>query len=66
MPRETLHDLTGLLLANGHYPVLRADDGGEWRLDVGGGFRHLLGLRVRVQGRRADFDMIDVELIEPA
>lgn len=66
MPRGTHHDLTGILLDAGPFPVLRVDDGGEWRLDVGRRHRHLLGLRVRVLGKRSDFDMIDVERIEPA
>lgn len=66
MPCGTCHDLTGILLDAGRFPVLRVDDGGEWRLDVGRRYSHLLGHRVRVRGKRSDFDMIDVERIEPA
>jgi len=42
------------------------DDGGEWRLDVSGRHRHLLGRKVRVLGTRSEFDMLDVIRIEPA
>lgn len=66
MPRGSSHNLTGILLDGGSFPVLRVDDGGEWRLDVGRRYSHLLGHRVRVLGKRSDFDMIDVERIEPA
>ncbi|WP_374552383.1 DUF5818 domain-containing protein [Sphingobium yanoikuyae] len=66
MPRGTRHELTGILLENGLYPVLRVSDGGEWRLDLRSSYRHLLGLRVRIRGVRSDFDMLDVESIEAA
>ncbi|PHQ63640.1 MAG: hypothetical protein COC10_05110 [Sphingobium sp.] len=66
MPRGTQHELVGVLLAGDVYPILRVDDGGEWRLDVGRRYRHLLGSRVRVRGTRAEFDMLDVEQIGPA
>jgi len=66
MPRGTRHDLIGILLGDGPYPVLRVADGGEWRLDCTRSCRHFLGQRVRVVGTRSDFDMLDVEWIEPA
>lgn len=66
MARGTRHDLVGLLLNGELYPVLRVDDGGEWRLDVGGRYHHLLGRRVRVRGTRVEFDMLDVEHMRPA
>ncbi|WP_010339570.1 DUF5818 domain-containing protein [Sphingobium yanoikuyae] len=66
MPRGTRHELIGVLLGDGPYPVLRMSDGGEWRLDVSRPFHHLLGQRVRVVGKRSEFDMLDVDLIEPA
>ncbi len=66
MPRGSQHELIGLLLGEGVYPVLRLADGGEWRLDVGGRYHHLLGRKVRVLGRRSEFDMLDVKRIEPA
>nr|WP_256213461.1 DUF5818 domain-containing protein [Sphingobium sp. YR768] len=54
------------MLGDGPYPVLRVDDGGEWRLDISGRHHHLLGRRVRVSGTRSEFDMLDVKCIEPA
>lgn len=66
MPRGTKHELLGVLIAAKPFPVLRMPDGGEWRLDVTGRCDHLLGRRVRVVGRRAEFDMLDVESITPA
>lgn len=46
--------------------VLQRDDGGRWRLDVGRRAESLLGRRVRVQGRRAGFDLLDVQQIDLA
>lgn len=66
MPRGSQHELTGILLGDGLYPVLRVDDGEEWRLDVSGRYHHLLGRWVRVSGTRSEFDMLDVKRIEPA
>ncbi|WP_394440577.1 DUF5818 domain-containing protein [Sphingobium naphthae] len=66
MPRGSQYELTGILLENGLYPVLRMEDGGEWRLDISGRHHHLLGRRVRVSGTRSEFDMLDVKRIEPA
>ena len=66
MPRGSRHELTGLLLGEGLYPVLRVTDGGEWRLDIRGRYKHLLGRRVRVIGSRADFNLLDVDRIELA
>ncbi len=66
MPRGTHHDLIGILLDTGIYPTLRVSGGGEWRLDMSGRHRRLFGQRVRVIGKRSEFDMIDVERIEPA
>ncbi|HEV2569543.1 DUF5818 domain-containing protein [Sphingomonas sp.] len=41
--------------------ILRVDDGGEWQLDLR--LRHglPLGRRVRVRGKRSDFNIIDVD-----
>ncbi|NWK94345.1 hypothetical protein DM806_01320 [Sphingobium lactosutens] len=66
MPRGTRHDLTGVLLMRGASPILRMADGGEWRLDLSGRYRHLLGNLVRVEGCRSEFDMLDVEIISLA
>lgn len=66
MPRGTHHELTGILLEARGAPVLRVDDGGEWRLDIGKRYRDLLGLRVQVTGKRSGFDLLDVERIDRA
>lgn len=60
MPRGTTHTIEGLLLEGTIYPVIRADGGGQWRLDLPRGLRTLIGRRVRVSGIRSDFDMLDV------
>jgi hypothetical protein len=65
MPRGTQHDETGLLLREGRFLVLQRDDGGRWRLDVDSATVALLGRRVRVQGIRSGFDLLDVQRIEP-
>lgn len=66
MARGTHHELTGILLESRGLPVLRVDDGGEWRLDIGQRYRDLLGLRVQVTGKRSGFDLLDVERIDRA
>ncbi|MFB9050347.1 DUF5818 domain-containing protein [Sphingobium indicum] len=66
MPRPTPLELTGILLEKGPYPILRAPDGGEWRLDILKRHKHLLGTRVKVTGTRDGFDLLAVERIEPA
>jgi len=65
MPRGTHHDEIGLLLREGRFLVLQRDDGGRWRLDVSPRADALLGRRVRVQGTRSGFDLLDVRQIEP-
>ncbi|GEM_PF-2393956 len=59
-------DLVGMLQGEGLHPFLRMADGGVWRLDISLRFQHLLGQRVHIVGRRSEFDIIDVERIEPA
>jgi len=66
LPKGTLHELTGVLLDNGLYPILRVRDGGEWRLDITGRYLQLLGQHVKVIGRRSGFDLLDVDRIEAA
>lgn len=66
MPLGTRHELIGILLGGDPYTVLSVADGGEWRLDCPRSCRHLIGQKVRVVGTRSDFDMLDVERIEPA
>lgn len=63
MPRGSHHVLTGILWEGHLLPILRVDDGGEWRLDVSGQHRQLLGRRVRVEGTRTDFDILWVDNI---
>ena len=65
MPRGTHHDETGLLLREGQFLVLQRDDGGRWRLEAGARADALLGRRVRVEGTRNGFDLLDVRRIEP-
>ncbi|NIJ16371.1 DUF5818 domain-containing protein [Sphingobium vermicomposti] len=66
MHRPTRHELIGILLENGHYPVLRVQDGGEWRLEILKRHKHLLGMRAKVTGTRDGFDLLAVDHIEPA
>jgi hypothetical protein len=66
MTRGSIEHLEGTLIEGSPFPVLRMAEGGQWRLDLNGRWRHLLGRRVRIRGRRSDFDMIDVTHIEPA
>lgn len=66
MPRGTTHNETGLLLREGCWLVLMRDDGGRWRLDVSGKAERLLGRRVRVEGVRSGFDLLDVVSIDRA
>ena len=66
MHRPSRHELTGILLENGLYPILRVPDGGEWRLDILKRHKHLLGTRVKVVGIRDGFDLLAVDHIEPA
>jgi hypothetical protein len=65
MPRGTHHEETGLLLREGQWLVLQRQDGGRWRLEAGSKAAALLGRRVRVQGTRSGFDLLDVRRIEP-
>lgn len=64
MPKGTYHELEGLLLTNRYgQPALEVGDGGTWRLALDGSTDGLLGRRVQVSGRRAGFDLLDVEQI---
>lgn len=66
MPLGSLHDETGVLGKEGPYLILRRDVGGRWRLDCDPGAGAMLGSRVRVQGIRSEFDLLDVTSIERA
>lgn len=56
-------DATGTLERGAHGPVLLMDGGGCWRLEVSWRARKWLGKRVRVVGRRVEFDLIEVDSI---
>ena len=64
MPRPSRHELTGILLENGLYPILRVPDGGEWRLEILKRHKHLFDSRVKVTGTRDGFDLLAVDHIE--
>jgi len=59
MHRPTRHELEGILLENGLYPILRMPGGGEWRLEILKRHRHLFGTR-------NGFDLLAVDRIELA
>jgi Protein of unknown function (DUF5818) len=60
MPRGSTHIIEGLLLGGDVYPILRPDGGGQWRLDLPWRYRKMVNRRVRVEGIRSEFDMLDV------
>ncbi|MDR2856362.1 MAG: DUF5818 domain-containing protein [Novosphingobium sp.] len=66
MPRGTRHVITGILRPGPLGYSLEMNDGGIWQLDVSGSAHSYLGRKVRVEGTRAGFDLIDVHRIEPA
>ena len=66
MPLWTNHDECGLLLRDDGKLILQRDDGGRWRLWAPRKADRLLGQRVRVEGVRCEFDMLDVKRITPA
>jgi hypothetical protein len=55
-----LHKEEGLLLRQRGALILTRDDGGRWRLDGDTDADDLLGQRVRVEGVRSDFDLLEV------
>ena len=63
MPRGSLHSETGLLLRQRGGLILQRDGGGRWRLSADPDAEHLLGERVRVEGVRSDFDVLEVTRI---
>ncbi|WP_251008056.1 DUF5818 domain-containing protein [Sphingobium sp. BHU LFT2] len=42
MGRGTRHELVGVLLDDESFLILRVPDGGQWRLDLSGRYRHLV------------------------
>ena len=65
MPLGSNHDETGLLLREGRWLILRRDDGGRWRLAVED-VEPMLGRRVRIEGVRSGFDVLEVRWISLA
>lgn len=59
------HAETGLLLRQRGRLILQRDDGGRWRLEADAEAERFLGQRVRIEGVRADFDVLDVSRIAP-
>lgn len=65
MPLGSLHEENGLLLREGNWLILQRDNGGRWRLYASRKAERLLGQRVRVEGVRSGFDLLDVTRISP-
>lgn len=66
LPRGTHHVVEGLLLAEGPVGLsLRVEGGGTWQLDGNRRMHALVNRRVRVEGVRSGFDLLDVVRIEP-
>lgn len=64
LPRGTHHVVEGLLVAEGPVGLsLRVDGGGTWQIDGGASVRKMVNQRVRVEGTRSGFDMLDVATI---
>ena len=65
MPLGSVHAEEGLLLRQRGSFVRQRDDGGRWQLDADPEAEELLGQRVRVEGVRRDFDLLEVSRIVP-
>lgn len=65
MPIGSYHEETGLLLEERGQLVFRRDAGGTWRLEAPAKAWRLLGARVRVKGRRAEFDVLAISELQP-
>lgn len=63
MPRGTRHEVAGRLLLEQRWPVVELDGGGRWRLALDPGYERWLGRRVRIEGVRSGFDLLDVVTI---
>jgi len=63
MPLGKFYSEEGMLLRQRGGLILQRDDGGRWRLDADLKFEHLLGSRVRVEGVRSGFDLLEVSRI---
>jgi hypothetical protein len=60
MPLGSRHDDAGVLLREHGQLILQRDDGGRWRLNADAAADAMLGGRVRVEGIRSGFDVLDV------
>jgi hypothetical protein len=60
MPIGKVYTEEGLLLRQRGVLVLQRKDGGRWRLNGDPNADELLGHRVRVEGVRSDFDLLEV------
>ena len=65
MPLGSFHAEEGLLLRERGSFILNRDDGGRWRLNADPDVERMLGKRVRVEGVRSDFDVLEVSRIVP-
>jgi hypothetical protein len=63
MPLGTHHIVTGILQLAEPGLELHVDGGGVWALDAPSNARNLLGQRVRVEGTRRGFDLLDARRI---
>lgn len=53
-------------MRSGESLVLELEDGGQWALDLNRSAHALVGRRVRLEGIRSGFNLIDVDRIERA
>jgi len=60
MPIGSHHRVAGRLRNSRRGPVVEADDGGTWALDLDQNVTGMLGQRVVVEGKRSGFDRLDV------
>ena len=63
MPIGKLYAEEGLLLRQRGALILQRDDGGRWRLKADPDAELMLGQRVRVEGVRSAFDILEVSRI---
>lgn len=67
MSLGTRHTVEGLLLRDARGDLmLRADRGGEWRLDADWRARRLVRLQVRFEGVRSGFDVLEAHKVAKA
>ena len=60
MPLGSSHLEIGLLLRHRGWFILQREDGGRGRLEADRQLEPLLGRRVRIEGVRSDFDVLEV------